>query len=91
MVFFITWKSKKKTVVARSSVEVEYRDMAQMSCELMWLKHFLEELMYEVPLLICIVIIRLPYTLLPIPCFMRGLNILRLIVISFMRELRREC
>ena len=46
----ITWKSKKQTVVARSSAEDEYQAMAHTSCELLWLKHFLEELMFEVPL-----------------------------------------
>ena len=37
-----SWKSKKQIVVARSSVEVEYRVMAHISCELMWIKHLLE-------------------------------------------------
>ena len=31
----MTWKSKKQTVVVRSSVEAEYRGMAYTSCELM--------------------------------------------------------
>ena len=33
----ISWKSKKH-VVARSSVEAEYRVMALAACELIWLK-----------------------------------------------------
>ena len=37
-------KSKKQTVVARSSAESEYRAMAHTTCELVWLKHLLEEL-----------------------------------------------
>ena len=37
-------------MVVRSSAEFEYRAMAHTSCELLWLKHFLEELMFEVPL-----------------------------------------
>jgi len=37
----ISWKSKKQTVVAGSSTEVEYCAMAHATCEL---KHLLEEL-----------------------------------------------
>ena len=46
----ITWRSKKQTVVARSSVEAEYRAMAHTLCELMWIKHLLEELRFVVKL-----------------------------------------
>jgi hypothetical protein len=44
---FHWWKFdfiKKQTVVARSSTEAEYRAMAHATCELLWLKHLLEEL-----------------------------------------------
>ena len=37
----VTWKSKKQSVVARSSVEAEYRAMASIACELIWLKGLL--------------------------------------------------
>ncbi|XP_070677910.1 uncharacterized mitochondrial protein AtMg00810-like [Malus domestica] len=40
----VTWKSKKQTVVARSSVEAEYRAMAATACELIWLKILLTDL-----------------------------------------------
>ena len=39
----VTWKSKKQSVVARSSVEAEFRAMAQGICELLWMKVILED------------------------------------------------
>ena len=43
----ISWKSKKQDVVVRSSAEVEYRAMTLATCELIWLKHLLQELRFE--------------------------------------------
>ena len=40
----VTWRSNKQNVVARSSVEAEYRAMANGVCEILWLKRILEEL-----------------------------------------------
>ena len=40
----VTWKSKKQTVVARSSAEAEYRAMASTTCELIWLKALLSDM-----------------------------------------------
>ena len=40
----VTWRSKKQSVVARSSAEAEFRAMAHGICEGIWLKRLLEEL-----------------------------------------------
>jgi len=44
----VTWNSKKQKVVARSSVEAEYKAMAHTS-ELTWLQHFLQEIGFSAP------------------------------------------
>nr|CAD1818497.1 unnamed protein product [Ananas comosus var. bracteatus] len=40
----VTWRSKKQSVVARSSAEAEFRVMAQGICEGIWLNKLLKEL-----------------------------------------------
>ncbi|XP_070672606.1 uncharacterized mitochondrial protein AtMg00810-like [Malus domestica] len=40
----VIWKSKKQSVVARSSAEAEYRAMVSTACELIWLKNLLLDL-----------------------------------------------
>lgn len=40
----VSWKSKKQSVVARSTAEAEYRAMALGVAELLWVKSLLEEL-----------------------------------------------
>ncbi|CAO2825263.1 unnamed protein product [Amaranthus hypochondriacus] len=40
----LSWKSKKQSVVARSSAEAEYRAMALTTCEVLWLTQLLKEL-----------------------------------------------
>jgi len=40
----ITWKSKKQSVVSRSSTESEYRSLAQATCEIIWLQQLLKDL-----------------------------------------------
>ena len=43
----ISLKSKKQDVVARSNAKAEYRAMALETCELIWLKHLLQELRFR--------------------------------------------
>ena len=40
----VTWRSKKQSVVSRSSAEAEFRLMALGICELLWMKIILENL-----------------------------------------------
>ena len=52
----VTWRSKKQNVVARSSVEEEFRAMAKGICELLSMKIILNDLKvkYEAPMgLVC--------------------------------------
>ena len=43
----VSWKSKKQTMVARSIAESEHRAMENTTCELVWLKHMMEELGFK--------------------------------------------
>jgi hypothetical protein len=40
----VSWRSKKQTVVARSTAEAEFRAMAHGLCEVLWLRILLTEL-----------------------------------------------
>ncbi|XP_047253962.1 secreted RxLR effector protein 161-like [Capsicum annuum] len=42
----VSWKSKKLSVVARSSAEAEYRAMAVATCELVWIRQLLREIKF---------------------------------------------
>ncbi|KAK8933315.1 hypothetical protein KSP39_PZI015777 [Platanthera zijinensis] len=44
----VSWKSKKQTTVARSSVEAEYRAMSHTVAEIMWVRQILCEIGYPV-------------------------------------------
>jgi len=40
----VSWKSKKQTVVSRSSAESEYRAMANVTLEMVWIRDLLTEI-----------------------------------------------
>jgi hypothetical protein len=46
----VTWRSKKQSVVARRSAEVEIRAMAQGICEGLWIHRVLKELKMTIEL-----------------------------------------
>ena len=43
----ISWKSKKQSVVSRSSAKSEYKAMTQSVCEIMWIRQLLMEVGIE--------------------------------------------
>ena len=43
----ISWKSKKQSVVSRSSAESEYRAMARSVCKIIWIRQLLMEVSIE--------------------------------------------
>jgi hypothetical protein len=45
----ISWKSKKQSVVSRSSSEAEYRALAQATCEGQWLLYLLQDFLVPHP------------------------------------------
>jgi hypothetical protein len=40
----VSWRSKKQSVVSRSTAEAEYKAMAQGLCEILWVRNLLSEL-----------------------------------------------
>jgi TorA maturation chaperone TorD len=45
----ISWTSKKQTTVARSSTEAEYRGLAMVTAEIIWLQSLFRELGINAP------------------------------------------
>lgn len=45
----ISWKSKKQSIVSRSSAEAEYRALAQATCKAQWLLYLLQDLKVNHP------------------------------------------
>lgn len=43
----VTWRSKKQSVVTRSSAEAKFRTIAHGVCEMLWLKILLKELGFD--------------------------------------------
>ena len=78
----ISWKSKKQQEVSRSSVEPEYKSMANTTCEIVWLLGLLKDLLVahqDPALLYCDN--EVPCTLPPIQFIMNALSTLKSIVI----------
>ncbi|GKC65682.1 hypothetical protein Tco_1098280, partial [Tanacetum coccineum] len=46
----VSWKSKKQSVVSRSSTEAEFRAMCNVCCEIMWIKKILTDLQVDIDL-----------------------------------------
>ena len=45
----ITWSSQKQKVVARSSTELEYRALASVATDLVWIQNLLAEIDINLP------------------------------------------
>ncbi|RVX16235.1 Retrovirus-related Pol polyprotein from transposon TNT 1-94 [Vitis vinifera] len=87
----VTWRSKKQSVVARSSAEAEYRALAQGICEGIWIKRVLSELgqTSSSPILM-MCDNQAAISIVKNPCIMTGPSMLRLTDTSSQREVTSE-
>ncbi|RVX21188.1 Retrovirus-related Pol polyprotein from transposon TNT 1-94 [Vitis vinifera] len=86
----VAWKSKKQSVVSRSSVESEYRAMAQATCEIIWIHQLLCEVGMKCTMQQSFgVTIKPLFILLRTQSIMKEPNTLRSIVTSFVKRLRK--
>ena len=66
----VSWKSKKQSIVSRSSAKAEYKAMAVTVCEMTWLLALLKDLeIYHPQPALFFVTIKQPFILEKIPCF----------------------
>ncbi|KAG8472089.1 hypothetical protein CXB51_036063 [Gossypium anomalum] len=86
--FPISWKTNKQHIVSRPFVEVEYCSMAITVCELKWLKGLF--VLFTLILCCCNVIVKQPYILVQILCFMSEQSTLKLIAILFVMRFNMD-
>jgi hypothetical protein len=82
----VTWCNNKQLVVAKSSVEADFRAMTHGVCEMLWLKILLEELGHDSKDSETIVTTKLQLILLTILSNMIELSMLKLTYILLMKN-----
>ena len=84
----ISWKTKKQTTVSRSSAEAEYRSMAAVTSELIWLKALLVSLgVFHTQVMHLFCDSQPRFTLPRIQFSMNAPSTLKLTVISFVSDI----
>jgi histone deacetylase 1/2 len=86
----VSWHAKKQATVSRSSIEAEYKSLANATAEVKRLCLMSSEC-HSLKLLCYAVIILEQHIFLLILCFILELSILRWIIILFEKELLRNC
>jgi len=87
----VSWKTKKQVTVLRSFAEAEYRSMAAVTSELVWLKSFLASLgIFHKQLMHLFCDNRAALHITRNPVFHDPQNILKLVVILFVKAIILE-